>query len=90
MREPSRSITEPTTGAITAIIISIAALAVETNLYDQPISSFQKGIISPMLFRAVMMILSIRNRAATISQPLGEAESSVLCADIGAIRGLSA
>lgn len=79
--------TDPTTGAMTAIVISIAALAVETNLYDQPISSFQKGIISPMLFRAVMMMLSIRKSAATTSQPLGEAEFSVICADFSGNSG---
>ncbi len=50
-------------------------------------SSFQKGIISPMLFRAVMMMLSIRNSAATISQPLGEAESSVFGAGLRGNQG---
>ena len=78
MRDPIRSMTEPTIGAMIAIVIIMAALAVDTNLYDQPMSSFQNGIISPMLFRAVMMMLSIRNRAATISQPLRDAESSAV------------
>jgi hypothetical protein len=79
---------------MTAIVINIAALAVDTNLYDQPMSSFQNGIISPMLFRAVIMMLSIRNSAATISQPLGEASASALWVvwgdKIGAFRWESA
>ena len=61
---------EPSTGAVTAIVTIISALAVATNLYDQPMSSLQKGIISPKLFRAVITMLSIRKRAATITQPL--------------------
>ena len=60
---------EPSTGADLAMVIIIRALAVATNLYDQSISSFQNGIIKPRLLRAVITILSIKNRAITIIQP---------------------
>ena len=63
---------EPSTGADIAMVTIIRALAVATNLYDQSISSFQNGIIRPRLLRAVITILSIKNRAITIIQPRPE------------------
>ncbi len=70
---------EPSTGAVAAIVTIINALAVATNLYDHPMSSFQNGIIRPRLFRAVITMLSIRKRAPTITQPrFGPGESGFL------------
>ena len=59
----------PITGAVTAITTIMIAPADETDLIDQPRSFSQKGINRPRLFRAVITMLSIRNRAPTIIQP---------------------